>query len=133
MRSVIPRALILACSTLLVLPPGWCCLLGRGYCCGPRPTAGCSCAAKTAEASACYCREKSGPPRQPPAPAKARCCERDLTVGTKVERPSSDAALAGPSAAASLLSEFAASSVTLLVTSSLSSPRLHLLHCVWLC
>jgi hypothetical protein len=132
MRSVLFRALVLACGTLLALPPGWCCLFGRGYCCGARPEAkaACSCA-KTAEA-ACCCKEKPSEPLKPP-PEKSRCCVRDLTVAPKVDPPTGGlavAVLAGPPA---LLADLTTFSFSPTLPTTLSTPPLHLLYCVWLC
>ena len=138
MRGVIPRALVLACGVLLVLPPGWCCLLARGACCGHRPVVesasrkGCPCAAKEGTSSSCCCREKSNPPRQTPIPANSRCCVRDLTVA-KIERPAGDAALVGPADLCASVTDSTASNLTPISPAAPSSPPLHLLHCVWLC
>src|SRR5262249_16116497 len=130
------RCLLLTCSLTLVLPGGWCCMVGPLLAQGKRrpaaPLFSGSCCCDTAKAA----RSSSlpaDPPRAPLPPGKCPCSGRYSTMpdSPKVSLDLSlPAALPpGPPPLAP-----AGEAVAERGTHPLSlDPSLHLMHCVWLC
>ena len=131
MKAITTHFLILACVTSLVLPPGWCCLLI------PTPSAATS--SETQSVPCCaHCevpRTHDGDPLPLSRGKSTELCECADRLATLVEWPTFDGDLA------------AALAETLPVTAAVSVPshdaewaaprypvpRLHVLHCIWLC
>jgi hypothetical protein len=133
MTSLFTRLLVLACSTLLALPPGWCCL---AFCHAPARTA-----RPDAEPLASCCKHKTTPasPHQAPEPLppeECPCADRHTTAPD--QRPS---VLPDVSLPAFLIP--ITSAPDLGVTSQLDAvgnvpfpfaePPPQLLYCLWLC
>lgn len=127
------RSLALACSLLVALPPGWCCIRPSG-CCNrasaqagksiPEPCAGC-CAGKHAPIDS---------PQPEPAKAPARCCcEHNYTPPPAPDDTDADLAVfAGlPAALADLADDQVVGDDSLIL--HVHSPPLRLLLCVWRC
>jgi hypothetical protein len=128
MRSYLLQVLMLGCSLLLVLPPGWCCL-AAGLVSRKE-------AAKTAPCCRSCCADKAPPAAPAPCPhkpGKCPCGERNGTPPNAVK-----AFLDGLPAIASFSmldrTPFALKEGDWIALPSLpffASP--HLLNCVWLC
>jgi hypothetical protein len=142
MRSRVRRSLVLVCSFLLVLPPGWCCHLVATACCqdpsipdeAPAPV-------KHSE-DCCCCPEKQAPetplpvpkPARPTLPCKQPCCWERLpvtTLGSKTPTPDPGGVSFVMPAAEPILSTHLAEAASREVRDAL--PSLHVLHCVWRC
>jgi hypothetical protein len=133
MRRRFTRYLVLACSLLLALPPGWCCLLEAH-------TFGEIGKKRLRTCAACCCKDtakgsETAPDPSAPRPPRCPCDDRNST--------SPDSA-AGKSAGAAVLPiAFGAAGLRPLTPVGdglplLSFPAgldtsLHLLHCIWLC
>jgi hypothetical protein len=124
------RSLVFACSLLLALPQGWCCL----FAC-PQAKATVATTADTQDTpedagDSCPCC-----PHKPPAPTKSTCCcsDRHATVPTtaSVEPPDDGFVLLPPPNVAAQTVAYS----TAVVGTDLPPPTgtLHILHCVWLC
>jgi hypothetical protein len=133
------RVLALACGLLLALPPNWCCAVGIGQCCGPRPAASpcgkCSACPECGGESCCSSTKAPAAPA-PPAepPCKRGCCEWPPTVAVpKAETPTADPA---PAAVAAPFAPAPGSVSGAVIAGRPAGPSptpLHVLHCVWLC
>jgi len=135
------QLLLLTCSLLLVLPPGWCCYTWSARCCAKQQASGAD-LPKTAATSCCHKEEDSASqPGQPSSvPAKPSsptpdscCCEHQPTLPT-----SNDSSWSIPVfALATLTPDFAPIDLqpyrTVERAGFQTLPLLHLLHCVWLC
>src|SRR5882724_6989143 len=127
------RFMVLACSLLLVLPPGWCCFTVSG----DASTDQC---ASTANICSC-CRQPSQPSprnqdREPKEPVNCPCDERISTPLEPAQVHVLDLSLPSllPPIAVTLASAgnryFGFVGET---SSHVAEPLLHLLHCLWLC
>jgi hypothetical protein len=128
MRSFPVRSLALVCGLLLVLPPGWCCLLPRLGAQQPKP----------APAHGCCCGKKSKQPptRQtpaPPAPVRNCCGDREATRLAGPEKVSPDPGLWAPVIAPCDGLCGVSPSVPLALGLPPPWPPLQILHCVWRC
>lgn len=148
MPTGVCRVLSLACGLLLALPPGWCCGLTGGACCGSppfqNPEAGCrdeGCA-RPACGGGCCCAEPPAPistlPADAPKPHPDRpcdtvCCERAPAAVPKVEQPLPDLGPAGVEVPLVLVPDRDTGTVRADAPPRSAFPPLHLLHCVWLC
>lgn len=128
MCSYFFQVLMLGCSLLLVLPPGWCCL-AAGFV--PRKHA-----VKAATCCSSCCADKALPARPAPCPhepGKCPCGERNGTVPDAVkvffDGLPATVLLFVPVCAAS--SDKEADWIALCPLPSFSSA--HLFNCVWLC
>ena len=135
MRGRVLRSLAFACSLLLALPPGWCCLWLPG------PARAAAAPTEAPAEPCCPCCNHPVPPTESEAPAPAPpqrcpCADRETTTPEAVKPP---ALLAGdhlgtPIPCADDLAPSAAPG-GLVPASSLapSSAPLNVLHCGWLC
>ena len=141
MRSRVVRSLVVACSLLLALPKGWCCMIAAQ----PQPPTAASTPTAPADAELCCpcCRHQtptSSPDRQPtqksPTDSHGVCCcaDRHATIPLSFSVEQSDTGfftllpvLGGVPACDALTDG--------MVVSDLPPPtsQLHVLHCVWLC
>ncbi|HMF17451.1 MAG TPA: hypothetical protein VKE98_09610 [Gemmataceae bacterium] len=149
MNIFLSRSLALATSFMLLLPPCWCCYLGAGECCGSKQKSCCASEKKEAPAkseSRCpFCQEdpdSSKPSPQAPSskpgksnePAKSVCCEQ-----APIDRPAKENPL--PDVSVSILGYALLEIPTTPAMHGdgpvevllISSPPVHILHCVWLC
>ncbi len=140
--------LALACGVLLALPPGWCCGLTGGKCCGgdARTT---PCSLTTAPlgtkpecASNCCCaKDQSAGKSDPASPApkkqlpakKAECCKRAPSSAPEVSHLSVDVSATDLVAAFALNAEQLFTRVRADTPPRSAHPPLHLRHCVFLC
>jgi hypothetical protein len=139
MRKSVVCTLLLSCTLALVLPPGWCCVVGFGACRAvPPPPA--EQAGDDEEAACCCCGDCADRPRPaeptpccpPVRPPSERCCyDRDPTAPDKPVLPRVEL----PPAGFVFVAEAAP-----VVTSEPSDPThlhpprpFHVLQCVWLC
>ena len=128
MRGFVPRLLMLSCSLLLVLPPGWCCIFAVQTvredstktdpccpsCCGKSNTSTPTPSPAPDKPTRCPCAD-----RQSTAPDTAKAFAVDLSVVAVllvVDRTPTEFPASAPAATPPFL---------------FSSPQL--LHCVWLC
>jgi hypothetical protein len=128
--------LLASCALSLVLPPGWCCVVGVGSCCGSqcRPVA----EAPTGCDGCCCHDEPASPGPVPccpagPAEVPSCCSEREPAAAERSLSPQVDLPLT-----ATLLpaepSPLAGATGELHGSVPLHPPRpLHVLQCVWLC
>jgi hypothetical protein len=135
MLAAILRPLALCCGMLLLLPPGWCCLLAQLA----RPCAAAGLSAKPKRACCGHCGGKRD---NLPAPAsdhvpgrdgKCPCGERLATAPAVPESAGSGLALPAPVAVAP--SDTTAPAAVTCETPAEHSdpPHYHVLNCVWLC
>jgi len=119
------RKLVCALGLVLILPPGWCCMLGatrlaaegkgqQGCCCKSHPN-------------------RTVPAPQTPTPFKDCCCaDRNTTPPAQPELPTPEAVLVAtlPAEVLSAASLFEAGCGTVTIPRAGS---LHVWNCVWLC
>jgi hypothetical protein len=117
------RFLTLICSLILVLPPGWCCLVPVRSAEGATARRCCGCP---------HCRRPDPAPKPAPVkPHECPCFDRQFTPPTGPQTLPAGAAMMAPlppfepAPAESLRLDRAAV--------HLADPPLHLTHCTWLC
>lgn len=140
--------LALACGVLLALPPGWCCGMTGGKCCGGEArTASCSLTTTPPGtepecASSCCCaKDRSAGKTDPASPApgkqlpakKAECCKRAPSSAPEVSHLSVDASATGLVAVYACRAEQLVTRVRADAPPRSAHPPLHLRHCVFLC
>jgi hypothetical protein len=126
------RSLMLACSLLLALPPGWCCLFR------PAPVAAAQPSPTAKEPTCCgHCGQRNSAPV--PAPKQQQrplgecpCTEHHFTVPNQAEKVSTDIALVAFVIAPPALSRLDVGEDAGLLPDPLVLP-LHLVHCTWRC
>jgi len=125
--------LVLACSLLLALPPGWCC-----YFPGSRTPSGKACAG-TDSVRSCCSKYQAHPSNQEPEPQQPFNCPCDERLSTPLEHSQActlDLSLPSVLAPIATVPEHIANLHVGFVgdTSPLAAePPLHLLNCLWLC
>ncbi len=127
------RILALACSLLLALPPGWCCVL-KAYTLG-------QVGKKTQQICESCCHNQpakdSKPNPSPPSPRPGKCpCDDRNSTSADSTSAKSDCAVALPAVCdpAGSLMHLPAIGVELPIAyHSFSNASLHLIHCIWLC
>jgi hypothetical protein len=128
-----PRFLVLACSLLLVLPPGWCCFPVWGA------TSLGDCADTANVCSCCRHQTESSPGNQEPEPKQPVNCPCDERISTTVEHSQVHALdLSLPTLLAHIAVTLAPAGNRSFgfvgdTSSPAAEPLLHLLHCLWLC
>jgi hypothetical protein len=133
MRGRFVQIVVLACSFVLVLPPGWSCALGAGPCC--EATTGAD-EVEKADADTCCCCSRSGDERREESPAKpspprqSECCEWQPTTTVKPVQHAIDLSVTGQLHFLEL--EPMRGVVVADRAAPLSRP-LQVLHCIWLC
>lgn len=140
--------LALACGVLLALPPGWCCGLTGGKCCGGEArTTSCSLTTtplgtKPECASGCCCaKDQSAGTTDPASPApekqlpakKAECCKRAPSSAPEVSHLSVDVSATGLVAVFTFRAEQLFTRVRADAPPRSAHPPLYLRHCVFLC
>ncbi|HTU93341.1 MAG TPA: hypothetical protein VMF69_24890 [Gemmataceae bacterium] len=141
MRKRVVRSLVLACSLLLALPQGWCCLLAMqtakaatttvSETTAPANTRGCCpCCPRNADRD----RNPAGKPSEPEKSTCFCCPDRDATLPStsSIERVDTGFIVIVPPLdvifpSVALLDGVAGS------TFYLPAHQLHVLKCVWLC
>jgi hypothetical protein len=135
MRSCVVRSLVFACSLLVALPQGWCCMFAFN---GAKATT------STTAGECCPCCPSGSAPnhgqtpaKHPTVPGSFNCCcaDRHATVPepSSVEQSDTGVALALPpldALAPRIGDHLAVAEWTDLPP---PTPHLHLLNCVWLC
>lgn len=128
MRGFVPRLLVLSCSLLLALPPGWCCIFAFSTTRNEN--------AKTAPCCRSCCHQANPttptPKPVPPKPTRCPCDDRQTTA------PESAKTIHGDLFALAVLPvlDLAPTALTVavpLVASFFVSSSPQLLHCIWLC
>jgi hypothetical protein len=144
------RVLTLTCCVLLTLPPGWCCEVAAGQCCGPTlpPTttapaveyctskacSGTTCAHGCCSKEPASQHETPAPtPQKPSRPCDTTCCEHPPIAAPKVERPVIDLGAIGIQDVYSVTAPGRAITIPVDEPPRSAFPPLHILHCVWLC
>jgi len=143
MRSTFLRSLVLTCSFILVLPPGWCCMIplpapaqegeddtqqDKQNTPKPSPCCGCCCQAKAKAADP----QAPSQPEPPPA-GKCPCDERHSTAPSSPKTFAGDLLGALPLDLLDLTFCWSGAGETVTPrTASVVAP-LQLLHCLWLC
>lgn len=128
------RFLVLACSVLLALPPGWCCYFP--IC---RPSAENASAGTDQVRTCCKHHAHPSPSNQEPEPKQPFNCPCDERLSTPVEHSQAwalDLSLPTFVAPVATIPELITNRYAgfLGETSSLAAePPLHLLNCLWLC
>lgn len=120
--------LVTLTASLLVLPPGWCCLrLGAAKVSAPPRSCCCHCD---------HCdNPRPGPQDDPsPKPPKTCCClDRTAIVKADQGQPADDLTIAKPPTAIEAAPLPSAEEVPAPAPLPLSPHSRHVLHCVWLC
>jgi hypothetical protein len=139
MQSRLIRATVFACSLLLVLPTGWCCLFAD---CLRESQAGANAAipVPTACCHPCCPQQTQSHPNQGkrpegPHPERCPCTDRQAvaTVKQSVEKPVSTFALAAVSAPVKIKQlSFKAIGDCVTIVDSPTVP-IHVSKCLWLC
>jgi hypothetical protein len=126
--------LVLACSLLLALPPGWCC-----YFPGGRTYSENACAGTVNVRSCCKNQAHPAPSNQEPEPKQPFNCPCDERLSTPLEHSQACAldialpTLVAPVAAIPALLGNRCVGFVGATSSRAGEPPLHLLNCLWLC
>jgi hypothetical protein len=136
MLSALLRPLVLTAGLLLLLPPGWCCLLAGVT--QPPVSAGRS--ATPSEHACCgHCGSKSAkssrpiPGHVPGRDGKCPCGERTANAPGAPVNAGPDLSLPAPVAVTGCVTGFQTVAAYETTAAQLHPPHFHLLHCVWLC
>lgn len=131
------RTLVVACSLLQTLPPGWCCCLGRADCCRAAHAGevtpskpGCCCCSQEEAASESPQPAQDAPPGRP---AKPCCCQREPTTSIRTTVPDLDPADVTFFTPADLLHFPKGRGEQCRARFVVPSRPLRVLQCVWLC
>lgn len=131
------RSLVVTCSLLQALPPGWCCCLGRADCCRAAHASeetpgkpGCCCCCQEEAASESPQPAQDAPPRRP---AQTCCCQREPTTSPRITVLDVDPAAVAFFTPADLLPAPKGRGEQRGVGFFVPSPPLRVLQCVWLC
>jgi hypothetical protein len=126
MFSPLFHRLVLVCSLPLLLPGGWCCLLGAAPLRPARQTA--------PQAAACPCCRPTGEPAPAtPLPQQCPCAGRTTTPPPAAQPVSPDFSLATVLPASVLPCRLARGIRPAPTRPPATGPALHLRLCVWLC
>jgi hypothetical protein len=133
------RTVVLTCSLLLALPPGFCCFVGARDCCSPKQQTK-EIPAQPLHGNCCHEETPSQAPAKSPSlpkpsqPGKTICCQE-----VPADRPAVERHLPDLTATVAALVPVAGPTVLGFVTEAagqgfaFDSAPLHVLHCVWLC
>jgi hypothetical protein len=126
------RTLMLACSLLLALPPGWCCMVRAGV---PTPAAE---KAAPHHCPCCPCQGTAKPKAPEPhplplPPAQCPCDGRQATAPDATKASGDNLTLAAPPPVIDLVPTFSVDGDIVALPFFPSHVSLQLLHRVWLC
>ncbi len=142
MCIVVNRALVSLLCLVVALPPGWCCYFMADGCCANDAAKSISDEKKIDAAGDCCCTKhleqtqptKTRMPRSP-SPVKP-CCEAAIVTFADKYKPDLDSftfAEMLPTSFRFTLVSFVGIGITIAFAPIVSSPRIHVFRCVWLC
>jgi len=138
--GLLTRSLALLCSFVLLLPSGWCCMLGSPCCDQRQPVEKGVDQPPPLGHKSCCCHHATKqkhndttPAPKPSTPLKVCSCEKAPVVISEVARLGTDLFVAPLSTPANLPPFNAGEQSDLIRVHDPPSPSLHVSHCVWLC